>query len=121
MADAGQVHLKRLGVIGLIVCACVAGYLWQRSALPQSRASISFDGGDLELAAMVDASPPGLTEQMLAVEYRPARPLFGMDTEPVFAGLASKWRAIGLNWAKKQRCSRIVAPGNLVQSPRETF
>ena len=102
MADAGQAHLKRLAVIGLIACA-VAGHLWQRSVLPQSRPSIFFDGGYLQPAAMVDAPASGLTEQTLAVEHRPARSLFGMDTEPDFAGLASKWRATMLKIGQEEK------------------
>ncbi len=101
MADAARAYLKRLAVIALIACA-VAGHLWQRSVLPQSRA-IFFDGGYLQPAAMVDAPAFGLTEQMPAVEHRSARPLFGMDSEPDFAGLASKWREIILKIGQEEK------------------
>jgi len=49
-----------VGVIGLIVCACLAGNLRQRPALPQSRPSMPIAGSLLETAAMVDASPLGI-------------------------------------------------------------
>ena len=101
MADAGQARLKFLAVIVLIACA-VVGHLWQYS-LPQSRPSNGLDGDYLQPAAMVDAPASGLTEQMPAVEHRSARPLFGMDTEPDFAGLASKWRAVMLKIGKEEK------------------
>jgi hypothetical protein len=90
MMDAAQGHLNCIGVIGLIVCASFAGYLEQRPALPQSRASISIEGGYFEPAAMVDASPREVAGQTVIMDHRPARPLFGMETEPVVGGLASK-------------------------------
>jgi predicted transglutaminase-like cysteine proteinase len=111
MADAGRVHLKRLAVIGLIVCA--AGHLWQRSVLSQSQPPIVFDVGKSQLAAMVDAPPSGQTGQMFAAEFRPARPPFGMDTEPDFGGLASKWRAVRLKIDQEEKVladCRVQAP-----------
>jgi predicted transglutaminase-like cysteine proteinase len=96
MADAGNGRLKYIGVISLIVCACLAGYLRQRPALPQSEESLFIDGRYLELAAMVDTSPPQVEEQTAAVDHRSVRSLFGMETEPVVGGLASKWHAVEL-------------------------
>jgi hypothetical protein len=76
MVGAKNGRLKYLGVIGLIVCASLAGYLRQRPALPQSGASIPIDGGYLEPAAMVDASSPEVEKQTVAMDQRPVRPLF---------------------------------------------
>ena len=90
-------------VIGLFVCASLAGYLRQRPALPQSRASIFIDGGYLEPAAMVDASSPEVEKQTVAMDQRPARPLFGMETEPVLGPLTSKWRAVELEIGHEER------------------
>ena len=42
--DARQWHLKRIGVIGFIICACVAGSIQQPPALPHSSGSSSIDG-----------------------------------------------------------------------------
>jgi hypothetical protein len=95
MAHAGQVHLKHIGVIDLIVCACLAGYFRQRQALPQ-RKYLFLLTGVLEPAAMVDASPPELAEQAAAMDHRPVRPLFGMETESALGDRASKWRAVEL-------------------------
>jgi len=92
-----------IGVIGLIVCACLAGNFRQRPALPQSRTSMPIDGSLLETAAMVDASPLGVAEQTAAMAHRPERPLFGMETEPVVGGLASKWRAIELEIGREEK------------------
>jgi predicted transglutaminase-like cysteine proteinase len=103
MAGAKSGRLKYIGVIGLIVCASLAGYLRQRPALPQSRASIFIDGGYLEPAAMVDASSPEVEEQTVAMDQRPARPLFGMETEPVLGPLTSKWRAVELEIGHEER------------------
>ena len=58
---------------------------------------------------------------MLASEHRSARPLFGMDTEPEFAGLASKWRETMLKIGKEEKVLADCRAGNLVQSPRSTF
>lgn len=103
MASAKSGRLKYIGVIGLIVCASLAGYLRQRPALPQSRAFIFIDGGYLEPAAMVDASSPEVEEQTVAMDQRPARPLFGMETEPVLGPLTSKWRAVELEIGHEER------------------
>ena len=92
-----------IGVIGLIVCACLAGNFRQRPALPQSRPSMPIDGSLLETAAMVDASPLGVAEQTAALDHRPERPLFGMETEPVVGGLASKWRAVELEIGREEK------------------
>ncbi len=96
MADAGNGRLKYIGVTGLIVCACLTGYLRQRPALPQSKVSLFVDGGYLEPTAMVDASSPDLEEQTAAMDRRSVRPLFGMETESALGDLASKWRAVEL-------------------------
>jgi predicted transglutaminase-like cysteine proteinase len=96
MADAGNGRLKYIGVTGLIVCACLAGYLRQRPAPPPSTASRLIDGGYLQPAAMVDAWSPEGKEQTAAVDHRPVRSLFGMETEPVVGALASKWHAVEL-------------------------
>ncbi len=104
MAYARNGRLNYFGVIGLIVCACLAGYLRQRPALPQSKVSLFIEGGHLELidggylepAAMVDASSPEVEERSAAIDHRSGRPLFGMETEPALGGLASKWRAVEL-------------------------
>jgi predicted transglutaminase-like cysteine proteinase len=96
MADAGNGRLKYIGVTGLIVCACLAGYLRQRPALPQSKVSVFVDGGYLEPAAMVDASSSEVEKQTAAMDRRSVRSLFGMETEPAVGGLASKWRAVEL-------------------------
>ena len=103
MADAGNGRLKYIGVTGLIVCACLAGYLWQRPALPQSKVSLFIDGGYLEPAAMVDASSPEVEEQTAAMDHRSVRPLFGMETEPALGDLASKWRAVGLEIGHEEK------------------
>jgi predicted transglutaminase-like cysteine proteinase len=103
MADARQWHLNRIGVIGFIICACVAGSIRQPPALPHSSASSSIDGGRLEPTAMVGASPPGVTVPPQAMDQRPARPLFGMETEPVLGPLTSKWRAVELEIGHEER------------------
>jgi predicted transglutaminase-like cysteine proteinase len=95
-APRGNGRLKHFGVTGLIVCACLAGYLRQRPAPPPSAASRLTDGGYLHPAAMVDAWFPEGKEQTAATDHRPGRSLFGMETEPVVGGLASKWHAVEL-------------------------
>jgi predicted transglutaminase-like cysteine proteinase len=103
MAYAGNGRLNYIGVIGLIVCACLAGYLRQRPALPQSKVSLFIDGGFLEPAAMVDASSPEVEERSAAMDHRSVRSLFGMETEPVVGGLASKWHAVELEIGHEER------------------
>jgi predicted transglutaminase-like cysteine proteinase len=95
MMEAGRGHFRFIGAIGFIVCACFAG-LDQRPPLPQSRASISVDGGYVEPAAMVGASPVQAVEHTMAADHPAARPLFGMETEPVVGSWASKWSAVEL-------------------------
>jgi predicted transglutaminase-like cysteine proteinase len=94
MTDARNGRLNYIGVIGLIVCACLAGHLRQRPVLPQSKVSLFFDGGSLEPASMLDASSSEVKEQTAAMDHRSVRPLFGMETEPALGDLASKWRAV---------------------------
>lgn len=101
MAYARQAQLKRLAFIGTIVCA-VASHFWH-SMPPRLQASVSYDGDYLQPAAIVDAPAYGPTEQTLRTEHRSARPLFGMDTEPEFAGLASKWREAMLRIGKEEK------------------
>ncbi len=95
MADAGSGRLKYIGVTGLIVCACLAGYPRQRPALPPSTVSRLIDGG-YQPAAMIDVWSPEVKEQTAAVDRPPVRSLFGMETELVVGGLASKWHAVEL-------------------------
>ncbi len=97
MADRRHRHLNCIGVIGLIVCACFAGYVAQPPAAPKSRASVTIDGGHLEPAEVVDASPPG-AKQTLAIDHEPP---FGMETEPVGGGLAAKWSAVEFEIARE--------------------
>jgi predicted transglutaminase-like cysteine proteinase len=92
MADTRPGHLKRIGVVSLLVCACLAGYL-RHAPPPLSRASTSIDGF-LE-PATIDIFARGAIEQTLAND-RSGRPLFGMETEPVEGGLAWKWRTVEL-------------------------
>ncbi len=115
MADARNGRLNHIGVIGLIVCSCLAGHLGQRPALPNSKVSLFIDGGSLEPASMLDASSSE-KEQTAAIDHRSVRPLFGMETEPALGDLPSKWRAVEFEITTKRRCSRTVAPRNLVQS-----
>jgi predicted transglutaminase-like cysteine proteinase len=96
MTDARNGRLNYIGVIGLIVCACLNGHFRQRPVLPQSKVSLFIVGGYLEPAAMVDVSSPGVEEQTVAMDHRSVRPLFGMETEPALGDLASKWRAVEL-------------------------
>ena len=106
MADARQRHLNAIGigVIGFIICACVTGTIRQPPALlPQSKASGSIDSGHLERAALVGASPPGVDVPPQALDQRTARPLFGMETEPVLGPLTSKWRAVELEIGREER------------------
>jgi predicted transglutaminase-like cysteine proteinase len=103
MAYARNGRLKYIGVISLIVCACLAGYLRQRPALPQSKVSLFIDGGYLEPAAMVDASSPEVEERSVAMDHRSVRPLFGMETEPALGYLASKWRAVELEIGREEK------------------
>jgi len=95
MADAGSGRLKYIGVTGLVVCACLAGYLQQRPALSPSAASRLIDGG-YQPAALVDVWSPEVKGQTAAVDQPPLRSLFGMETEPVVGSLASKWHAVEL-------------------------
>jgi predicted transglutaminase-like cysteine proteinase len=113
MTDARNGPLNYIGVIGLIVCVCVAGYHRQRPALPQSKVSLFFDGGYLEPAAMVDASSPNVEEQTAAMNHRPMRPLFGMETEPALGDLAWKWRAVEFEISHEEK----VLAGCRVQKP----
>jgi predicted transglutaminase-like cysteine proteinase len=50
---------------------------------------------------MVEASSLGV--QTAATDHRPERPLFGMETEPVVGGLASKWRAVELEIGREEK------------------
>ena len=86
-----QEHLKPITVIGLVVCACLFGCLGREPTLPQSEPFV--ESVVLKTAAMVDA---GVAEHAAAMDHRSARPLFGMETEPVVGNLALKWRTVEL-------------------------
>jgi predicted transglutaminase-like cysteine proteinase len=103
MARAKLGPLKHIGVAGLIVCACLAGYLRERPPLAASRASISIDGGYLEPTAMVGVSLSRDAEQTAPMDHRSGRPLFGMETEPVAGGLALKWRTVELEIDREEK------------------
>jgi hypothetical protein len=103
MTRARNERLNNIGVIGLIVYACVAGHLWQRPAPPQSMVSRFFDGGYLEPAAMVDASSPKVEGQTAVTSHRSVHPLFGMETEPALGDLASKWHAVQFEIGYEQK------------------
>jgi predicted transglutaminase-like cysteine proteinase len=103
MARAKLGPLKHIGVAGLIVCACLAGYLRKRPPLAASRASISIDGGYLEPTAMVGVSLSRDAEQTAPMDHRSGRPLFGMETEPVAGGLALKWRTAELEIDREEK------------------
>lgn len=103
MADVGIRRLKYIGVVSLIICACLTGYLWQRPALTQSKISLFSDGGYLESVAMVDASSTEAEVQTAAIDDQPVRPLFGMETEPALGELASKWRAVELEIDQEEK------------------
>src|SRR6201993_2910122 len=103
MARAKRGPLKHIGVAGLIVCACLAGYLRKRPPLAASRASISIDGGYLEPPPMVGVSLSRDAEQTAPMDHRSGRPLFGMETEPVAGGLASKWRTVELEIDREEK------------------
>jgi predicted transglutaminase-like cysteine proteinase len=103
MARAKLGRLKHFGVAGLIVCACLAGYLRKRPPLAASRASISIDGGYLEPTAMVGVSLSRDAEQTAPMDHRSGRPLFGMETEPVAGGLALKWRTVELEIDREEK------------------
>jgi hypothetical protein len=92
-ANAG--HVKYIVVIGLIVSACLAGHPRQWPPLLQSNVSVSISARYLEPAVVIDASPE-TAEQGAAIDHRPVRPVFGMETEPVVGDLSSKWRAVEL-------------------------
>jgi hypothetical protein len=115
MARAKLGPLKHIGVAGLIVCACLAGYLRKRPPLAASRASISIDGGYLEPTAMVGVSLSRDAEQTAPMDHRSGRPLFGMETEPVAGGLALKWRTVELEIDREEKVL------NLVPRPHESF
>jgi predicted transglutaminase-like cysteine proteinase len=101
MVQAEPGFLKRAGA-SLILCACLAGYLWQRSPAPVSRSPI-VDVRNLESAARAGFSPPWPAEQVAAMDRRSGRLLFGMETEPVAAGLAWKWRAVELEIGREAK------------------
>src|ERR1700757_1770913 len=103
MARAKRGPLKYIGVAGLIVCACLAGYLRKRPPLAASRASISIDGGYLEPTAMVGVSLSRDAEQTAPMDHRCGRPLFGMETEPVAGGLALEWRTVELEIDREEK------------------
>jgi hypothetical protein len=67
---------------------------------------------------MVDDWPAEAAEQTTATDHRPARPLFGMETELV-GSLASKWSAFELEIGREG--SRTVAPRNPVQTREIRF
>jgi predicted transglutaminase-like cysteine proteinase len=71
--------------------------------LTASRASISIDGGYLEPTAMVGVSLSRDAEQTAPMDHRAGRPLFGMETEPVAGGLASKWRTVELEIDREEK------------------
>jgi predicted transglutaminase-like cysteine proteinase len=52
---------------------------------------------------MPGASPPGVAVPLQAMDQRPARTLFGMETESVLGPLTSKWRAVELEIGHEER------------------
>jgi predicted transglutaminase-like cysteine proteinase len=73
------------------VCACLFSCLGREPALLQSEPFV--ESSILKAAAMVDIR---VAEYRPARDYRSARRLFGMETEPVVGKLALKWRTVEL-------------------------
>jgi hypothetical protein len=97
MANVAGERLKRIGVIGLIACACMV-YLRERPAIVQLEASSA--GGFQALASLVDAQ---FAVHPTTADFRAERSLFGMETEPVVGKLAAKWRSVQLEIDREEK------------------
>jgi hypothetical protein len=97
MANVAGERLKRIGVIGLIACACMV-YLRERPAIVQLEASSA--GGFRALASLVDAQ---FAVHPTTADFRAERSLFGMETEPVVGKLAAKWRSVQLEIDREEK------------------
>jgi predicted transglutaminase-like cysteine proteinase len=93
----------RLGawiVIGTCVIAASTGML---SASPHSGDPVPVDTGYLEAAAFIDGSQRAVRRDAATESDQQARPLFGMETEPIAGEVAAKWRAVEVDIDREQR------------------
>ena len=93
----------RLGA-GIVVGACIlVASAAMRPALPQSGDLVPFDTGYLEAAAFIDGSAQAVRQDAATESDQQARPIFGMETEPVAGEIAAKWRAIEADIDREQQ------------------
>jgi len=91
----------RLGAIIVIGVSIVAVSAKVLPALPQSDDVRSFDAGSREAAVFIDDSWRAMRQD--AAESDSRAPLFGMETEPVAGGGATKWRDVKADIDHEQR------------------
>ena len=97
MADTACARLKRMGVLGLIACACLV-CLRQGPALVQFDASST--GGFQKRASLVNVE---FAEHATMADFHAEPSLFGMETEPVGGMLAAKWRSVQLEIDREEK------------------
>jgi len=94
-------QIMRLGAIIVIGVSIVAVSAKVLPALPQSDDVRSFDAGSREAAVFIDDSWRAMRQD--AAESDSRAPLFGMETEPVAGGVATKWRDVKADIDHEQR------------------
>jgi predicted transglutaminase-like cysteine proteinase len=94
LSNLGHGKVTRLGA-GIVIGACIlAASATMCPALPQSGDLVPFNAGYLEAAVFIDDSLQAVRQDAATEGDQQARPIFGMETEPVAGEVAAKWRAV---------------------------
>jgi predicted transglutaminase-like cysteine proteinase len=103
LSNLGHGKFMRLSA-GIVISACIlAASAAMPPALPQSGDLVPFNAGYLEAAVFMDDSLQAVRQDAATVSDQQARPIFGMETEPVAGEVAAKWRAVRADIDREQQ------------------
>jgi predicted transglutaminase-like cysteine proteinase len=103
LSNLGHGKFMRLSA-GIVISACIlAASAAMPPALPQSGDLVPFNAGYLEAAVFMDDSLQAVRQDAATESDQQARPIFGMETEPVAGEVAAKWRAVRADIDREQQ------------------
>jgi predicted transglutaminase-like cysteine proteinase len=103
LSNLGRGNFMRLGA-GIVIGACIfAASAARLPASPQSGDLVPLDAGYLEAAVFIDNSAQAVRQDAATESDQRVQPVFGMETEPVFGEVATKWRVVEADIDREQQ------------------
>jgi predicted transglutaminase-like cysteine proteinase len=103
LSNLGHGNFMRLGA-GIVIGACIfAASAAMLPASPQSSDLVPLDAGYLEAAMFIDDPGQAVRQDAAMESNQQAQPVFGMETEPVFGEVATKWRVVEADIDREQQ------------------